>query len=244
MLKSITSKTNPLIKEAFAYKKEAGEHFLIEGFHSVEMALMANLVDELFLLKEYPNCPLPQYLVTPEIIDKLAFTRNPEGIVALCHKPLKRPFDGTRLLYLERVQDPGNLGTLLRTALAFGFHDVFISKDGCSPYNPKALLASQGALFSLNVQLSLTSSSEDIEALKAQGYFILGTALKEASAFESFHCPEGKLALLLGNEGQGLDEKVLALCDAKIKISMAGIDSLNVGVAGGILMYAFGNSGL
>lgn len=105
-------------------------------------------------------------------------------------------------------------------------------------------MAAQGATFSLNVIVSKAEAAQDIASLKKQGYFILGTALKEAVAFETFKIPESKIVLVLGNEGQGVEPAVLSLCDQRVKISMSGIDSLNVGVAGGILMHALTKSTL
>jgi TrmH family RNA methyltransferase len=240
----ITSKANPKVKLAFSYKQKPGDHFLVEGFHAVSMALENQMVEELFLLKEDPKFDVPQHIVTPEIIEKLALSQSPEGIVAVCHKKEEAPLSSDRVLYLDLVQDPGNLGTLLRTALSFGFHDVILSQKACSPYNPKALMAAQGATFSLNVIVSKAEAAQDIASLKKQGYFILGTALKEAVAFETFKIPESKIVLVLGNEGQGVEPAVLSLCDQRVKISMSGIDSLNVGVAGGILMHALTKSTL
>lgn len=240
----ISSKTNPKVKLAFSYKQKPGDHFLIEGYHAVEMALANGMVDELFLLQANPKYPAPQHVVTAEIIEKLAFTKSPEGIVALCHPKAERPVRGERVLYLDFIQDPGNLGTLLRTALSFGFKDVVLSKESCSPYNPKAILASQGALFSLNVIASKEAATADILSLQKEGYFILGTSLKEAVDFREFRVPAHPLVLVLGNEGQGIEPAVLSLCDQTVKIPMAGIDSLNVGVAGGILMFALAKSGI
>lgn len=164
--------------------------------------------------------------------------------MALCHPKAERPVRGERVLYLDFIQDPGNLGTLLRTALSFGFKDVVLSKESCSPYNPKAILASQGALFSLNVIASKEAATADILSLQKEGYFILGTSLKEAVDFREFKVPARPLVLVLGNEGQGIEPAVLSLCDQAVKIPMAGINSLNVGVAGGILMFALAKSGI
>jgi len=240
----ITSKANPKVKLAFSYQQKPGDHFLVEGFHAVNMALENQMVEELFLLKEDPKLKAPQHIVTPEIIEKLALSQSPEGIVAVCHQKAEEPLSSDRVLYLDRIQDPGNLGTLLRTALSFGFHDVVLSAQTCSPFNSKALMAAQGAIFSLNVIRSKQESTLDISSLKKQGYFILGTALKDAVAFETFKESEPKLVLVLGNEGQGIEPAVLSLCDSRVKISMSGIDSLNVGVAGGILMHALAKSTL
>lgn len=238
MSELISSKDNKKVKAAYAAKNADGDLFLAEGFHNVEMALDNELVISIFALKEMEKTPgVPFYLVTPEIIAKLSFTRSPEGIVALCQKKKEAPLASDRLLYLEGIQDPANVGALLRSALAFGFLDVVLAPQCADPYNPKALLAGQGAIFSLNAIVSKEPSMVYLPALKSKGYFLIGTALQEAEPFEGFKAPSGKIALLLGNEGQGLSKDALGVCSAKLRISMGGIDSLNVGVAGGIIMH-------
>jgi len=233
----VTSRANPKVKAASLLKNNAGSLFLVEGFHNVEMALKHGIVEEIFSTKEIEGSQAPLHIVTNEIIDKLSLVKNPEGIVAVCRRIEPRPFSGGRLLYLDLIQDPGNLGTLLRTALSFGFHDVYISKNSCDPYNPKALLAAQGAIFSLNVIVSDSASADDVKTIKGKGYFLLGTSLSGAVPFETYKIPKGKICLILGNEGKGVEKEILDLTDQNLKITMSGIDSLNVGVAGGILMH-------
>ena len=234
---TLTSRKNEIVKDAASYLK-GGEKFLVEGFHNAEMALKNQMVEKVFALKEIDAAGAPFYLVTPEIIEKLSLTKNPEGIVCLCHKKEARPIDRRRVLYLDEVQDPGNVGTLLRTALAFGFLDVVLSKKCADPYNWKALMAGQGAIFELNVAFNVDGQSF-LKEKKEQGYLLLGTALEKATSLTDFALGQEKIVLLLGNEGQGIRKEILSLCDHRIKIPIAHIDSLNVGVAGGILMHEF-----
>jgi TrmH family RNA methyltransferase len=237
MSEVITSKDNLKVKEAYKNKDGKGEYFLVEGFHLVEMALRSKTVSLLFSIQDYPAA-VPTYLVTPEIITKLSSTLHPEGIVALCKKTASRPLSSPRLLYLDHVSDPGNVGTLLRTALAFGYQDVVLSEGSAEVYSSKVLLASQGAIFSLNVTQSKQMAKDDLSLLKNAGYTVISTSLKDAKAPEEIPV-KGKLALILGNEARGVQEELLSGSDAIVKIPMGGIDSLNVGVAGGILMYLF-----
>ncbi|MBO4540414.1 MAG: RNA methyltransferase [Bacilli bacterium] len=234
---TLTSRKNEIIQDAASYQK-GGEKFLVEGFHNAEMALKSQLVEKVFALKECPTGGAPLYLVTPEIIEKLSWTKNPEGIVCLCHKKEALPIHRRRVLYLDEVQDPGNVGTLLRTALAFGFLDVVLSRKCADPYGAKALMAGQGAIFELNLLMNVEGGSF-LSEMKEQGYLLLGTALEKATSLTDFILGEEKIVLLLGNEGQGIRKEILSLCDHRIKIPIAHIDSLNVGVAGGILMHAF-----
>ena len=235
MVERLTSRKNPKVIEAFSYKKNAGDYFLVEGFHTVMMALEGRLAVSVFALKEIETKGVPLYLVTSEIIEKLSSTRNPEGIVALCKKKTIGKLSSNRVLMLDQVQDPGNIGTLLRTALAFGYNDVILTKGSCDPYNAKALLASQGAIFQLNIFMDQDGENV-LKTLKENGYYVVGTSLRRAVSLTDFAMPDSKICVLLGNEGQGVSDVLLDNTDINIKIPIANIESLNVGVAGGILM--------
>ncbi|MCI2111399.1 MAG: RNA methyltransferase [Bacilli bacterium] len=229
----ITSLRNQRIK-ALAKLPNKGGLFLVEGFHLVEMALEEGCAEEIFSLEPYETAA-PVTLVSREIIAKLAATKSPEGIVALCHRPQNDPFDTGRALVLDGVQDPGNVGTLLRTALSFGFRDAYLSNGSADPMNRKAVLASQGAIFRLHI-VPHDDLIARIGTLKSEGYAIVSTDLKASSSLSSLP-KKGKIALVLGSEGQGVSSPIQALADARVRLEMSGIDSLNVAVAGGILMY-------
>jgi RNA methyltransferase, TrmH family len=238
----ITSKDNAKVKRAYSFKDGKGDHFLVEGFHLCEMALSFKAADEIFSCKPY-ECSLPHYLVNEDIIKKLATSKNPEGIVAICHKNKAQTLTNDRVLFLDEVSDPGNIGTLLRGALAFGFKDVVIAK-GATPYSSRALLASQGAIFGLNV----VESKEPLpllDSLHANGYFLLGTDLTSSVPLKSMNIEDdAKLVLVLGNEARGVSKDVLKKMDACVRIEMGGIDSLNVAMAGSILMYKYQKTGI
>lgn len=239
----ITSRNNSKIAEALLLAKEKENFFFVEGFHMVELALKNDLVAVLFsvskLYFDYPN--IPQYLVTEAVLSKLTSTKTPEGVVALVQKKKELPFSHkTPLLYLNAVQDPGNVGTLLRTALSFGFKDVFLGFGCANPFSPKCVMASQGALFELNVITSKERDSlKDLERLRKEGYYLLSTSLKGATPLKeiSFSSIEKPIALILGNEGKGVLPSLNSFSDNRVKIEMEGFESLNVAIAGGILMY-------
>ena len=138
-----------------------------------------------------------------------------------------------KLLYLDGVQDPGNVGTLIRTALAFSYSGVILSKDTASIYNDKVISSTKGAIFSLPIYNDI-----DLISLKEKGYEIVSTSLKNAIDYKEYHF-KNKFVLVLGNEGQGVKEENLLISDYIVKINMDNIDSLNVGVAGGILMNEY-----
>lgn len=227
----ITSASNPRIKELARLPKDG--RFLVEGFHLVEMAISAGAAEEIFTVKPYES-KVRTTLVSPSVMDKICLSKTPEGIAAVCHLPDVHA-STNRILLLDAVQDPGNVGTILRTALSFGFLRVYLGRGCADAANSKTIQASQGALFKLEIVRS-ADLVETARELKKAGFLLVGTDLKGAGKAESLPKEKG-IALVLGNEGQGVAPSLLEECDERIRIPMSGIDSLNVSVAGGILMY-------
>lgn len=237
MIERITSLANSKVKMAAKALDAKGELFVVEGFHMVEMALEKGVVECVFTIEKTLNTNVPQYIVNEQILKKLTTTKTPEGIVALCRKQKSGPISSNHVVYLEKVGDPGNIGTILRTALAFHFYDVVLSKGTAEVYSPKVLMASQGAVFFLNIKQSKNDNPlDDLKELRDAGYHILATDLATSKPLQELKVPN-KTVLMLGNEGKGLSKESISFADQSVRIEMDGIDSLNVGVAGGILMY-------
>ncbi len=237
-IETITSRANPKIKEAASFKDGKGAFFLVEGFHQVEMAVHFGLAICVFSLKPY-DTSIKQYIVNESVLAKLTNTRSPEGIVALCKKKEEKPFSSSRIMMLDGVQDPGNVGTILRGALAFGFHDVILGEKCASAYSDKALMAGQGAIFGLNIHKS-DSLASSINALQKANYEIIGTSLESSLPLSRLKEQKfDKIAIVVGNEGQGVRKEILQLVNQNVRIEMEGIDSLNVAMAASILMYEY-----
>ncbi len=234
MSETILSRSNAHIKDLANLKKVDPSLFLVEGFHQVEMAYEAKALVEALCLEDPHLEEVRTILTSEEVIAKLASSKSPEPIIGVCKKIENKGIDSEKALLLDRVQDPGNVGTLLRTALAFGFRKVFSTQGSASFYNNKAISSSQGAIFKLELKEGL-KEEEAASLLKREGYFFLGSALEGGTPFEEISAPS-RLCLILGNEGQGMSEGLKKASDALAYIPMSGIDSLNVGVAGGILM--------
>jgi len=237
MIKAITSRENALVKNAYYLKSSKGRkekgQFLAEGKKCLELALKSHLVTDVFTLEELKNIPetVNQYLVTPEIIDKIAFSAHPEGIVFISNfLPMTKPATIERAVYLDNIADPGNMGTLIRTALALGYDAVILSSECVSIYNEKVVSASKGAIFLLPIYEDDLSSYKDSHKIIASVLSIDSRPLHEVEIKEPF-------VLVLGNEAHGISQKVNKLADIKVTIPMRDIDSLNVSVAAGILMY-------
>lgn len=235
-MEKISSTSNKKVKALCALgKKPTPKAFLIEGYHMVEMAYAAHCLDEIYSTEE---CPYPDVLFTrlgEEALQKAAISKNPEPILGIAHLPGNKEI-GDRVLILDRVQDPGNVGTMLRTALAFGFNDVYFLPGTCTPMNAKCLASTQGAIFEVNLHFP-DDGLALLKELKEKGYEVLGSALQDSMPMETYFPKSGKLALILGNEGQGMKEELRKECSSLLLIHMEAMESLNVGVAGGILMY-------
>ena len=239
MVETITSKTNSKIKFACSLKTSKGrnEHkkFLAEGFKALEMALEANVVTEVFSLEKISlSKEVKLTLVSEEVLKKLSSMVNPEGVVFICKFiPVSNEL-GNKIIYLDGVNDPGNMGTIIRTALAFGFDAVCYSSGSVSPYNEKVIAASKGSIFKIPV------IEMDICILKLK-YEIIVSALSDASITPNEVNLQNNFVLVLGNETHGVKEETLSLADVVVKIPISSIDSLNVAVAGGVLMYLLAN---
>lgn len=240
----ITSVNNKVIKNLVKlkqkkYRDEQGL-FLVEGYHLVEEARKANVIQTIVTTLDTPF-EEETVQVSMQVMKKLAFTKTPQPVMAVCKKTRKTHVlkDGYRYLLLDQLQDPGNVGTIIRTALAFGYDQIIMSLDSVDLYNDKVLRSTQGAIF--NIDICQMDLKETITELKEQGVDIYGTSLKDASSIETFK-PIQKMAFVMGNEGQGVSQDILDMCDQLVYIPINTIESLNVGVASAIIMYHFKES--
>lgn len=237
----ITSLQNETIKEIMKlkqkkYRDETGL-FLIEGYHLIEEAKKVGCIDTIITTQEESDDEKTLY-VSLQVMSKLAFTKTPQPIMAVCHKVQDQQLfiDGQRYLLLDRVQDPGNVGTMIRTALAFDYDQVIMSEDCVDLYNDKVIRSTQGAMFQMNI--CIMNLREAIIKLQNQGVKVYGTCLQNASSINSYAIKKA-MAFVMGNEGQGISQDILDLCDERLYIPIQMIESLNVGVAAGITMYHF-----
>ena len=234
MIKTITSKDNAKIKFACSLKESKNRKkeglFLAETFKALEMALTSDMVVEIFTLKSLDiDDKIPQYLVSEEVLKKLSSNVNPEGVVFIAK--IKEYLDKTnfnKILYLDHVSDPGNVGTLIRTALAFSYDAVVLSEGSCSIYNEKVVNSTKGAIFMMPVYNDDISNYLDHQ-------IIVSALDKDAISLEEVKF-KNKFVLVIGNESHGVSEEVLKLANIKVIIPINNIDSLNAAFAGGILM--------
>ena len=234
MIKEITSTSNPLIKElASLSTKEKKERNLviIEGNDLVELAYEKSCLDYLFVLEENSTYKdIDQYITSEAVLKKLSSNKSVPHIIGIAHIPTKNTEKGNKFIYLDGVQDPGNVGTILRTALAFGYDGVVLSSSSASLYNEKTIQSSKGAIFKIPTYQKLS-----LEELKNDGYQLIATTLQKAIDYRDVKLND-KFVIIVGNEGQGIKESTYEIADVTVKIPMDNIDSLNVGVAAAILL--------
>ena len=193
-------------------------------------------------LKQIIGYSKKAYKVSEEILKGISDTKTPQGIVCVCaqldkHFSVNTINNAGKFIILENIQDPANLGTILRTAEALGLNFVVLSSDCCDMYNAKVLRASMGAVFRVQV-LVAENLYDDIKRFKSLGAKVYAAVPeKEAKSVTEINLNNFS-AIAVGNEGNGLTSELIALCDEKITIPMLGrAESLNAAMAAGILMW-------
>lgn len=227
----ITSLDNPKIKYLASFSKakerKQEQKFIVEGKHLVDEAKKQNVLIEAYSIEEKEG-----YIqVSPSVMKKITNTNTLVSEIGLC-KMLDKKELSNKLLLLDGVQDPGNMGALMRSAKAFGF-DTIVLGNGCVDiYNDKVIRSSQGAIFKLNF---INAYLPDfIKSLKE--YSVYGTNVVHGISLENVKKSQ-KMAIVLGNEGNGISKEVFDVIEKNIYIPMDDTESLNVSVAAGIIMY-------
>ena len=243
----ITSASNKRIKDIQKLKENKNikkyGRYLIEGKHLVEEALDAKVVEEIIVSESFEEYNIVDSFegelikVTDSVLKNISDTITSQGIVAVC-RIVKKELDinnYSKVLILDKIQDPGNLGTIIRTADAFDFDCIILGKGTTSLYGQKVIRSTQGSNFHIdcfdNIDLS-----ELIDEMHE--YNIFATSLKADKYIEQLDNITGKVAVVFGNEGAGVSEEILSKVNNLLKISMPGrAESLNVSIAAGIVMH-------
>jgi TrmH family RNA methyltransferase len=222
----------------------AEKFFIVEGFHAVQMASVAGQLREVILIRPEDfsaKSTETVYQVPDHILQSLSAQKTPQGILGVCEKTLQeKPSWNGPIIYLDQVQDPGNVGTILRTTLALGIHHIILSKGTCDMYNPKVLASSQGAIFNINITVDEDGSV--IDQLKNIGYTVYATTLSTKAMSLNQVQFQTKNVIIFGNESHGVHPSLLAQSDVHITIPMVDIDSLNVAIAHAVITYTMKNN--
>lgn len=228
----ITSLENPKIKYLLKlsmakFRKKEGK-FIVEGKHLVDEARKLGILEEAYCITEQEG-----YIeLSKSIMQKICNTDSVVSEIGLCRMLEKKELSNM-LLILDAVQDPGNMGALMRSAKAFGF-DTIVLGNGCVDiYNDKVIRSSQGAIFKLNFVFE--NLCEFIPQIQ-NDYMVYGTNVVNGVDVSTI-IKEKRIAVVLGNEGNGISKEVKNIIKKNIYIPMQNTESLNVSVAGGIIMY-------
>lgn len=245
----ITSAQNAQYKNAKQLRvkkyREKQQKFLLEGSRYIETAVATGRkCHALFKVKEsnFELSDIPTYILTNELFDALSGTENSQGVIGVfdikepMHLDCIEPSVGN-ILFLDRIQDPGNLGTMIRTADASGIRLVLLAKGTVDVYNDKVVRSAAGSL--LNVECLYVDSSESaLNMLKQKGFNLVVTALRGAVDYNLKTNYRETNCLVIGNEANGVSDEIISMADVVVKIPISGeAESLNASVAAGIMMY-------
>ncbi|MBI6874613.1 TrmH family RNA methyltransferase [Clostridium aciditolerans] len=252
-METIQSKDNPLIKDIKKLKDKKyrieSSRFLIEGFRFVGEALQSdfivssvfvseNALDrwQSFSMQDKVQKNTKVYSVTDQILKVISSTDTPQGIVAVVNnKSIEVENKQGFYTLVDKVQDPGNMGTIIRTAHAAGALGVIITKGTVDIYNEKTLRSTMGSIFHIPIIHDI--NLESVKSLKSNGFRLVVSSLDTDKNFYDIDLND-KVIIAVGNEGSGISGELMDIADVKIKIPMpGGAESLNVSVAASIMMF-------
>lgn len=233
----IKSRQNEKIKWLFKLKqkkyRDKSNTFLVFGDHAVSEAIKSGHVVEIYTSNEN----IEGILISDKLMKELSDIKSHSDVMAIVTKPgIKHSY--ANILMLDNIQDPRNLGSLIRSAVAFGFTKIIASPDTVDFFNETTVRITQGTLF--YIDLIKMELKEAIKELKNEGYKILVTDVKKGTDLKELKI-NNKVSIVLGNEGSGVSEAVLNLADIIVNINTTTVESLNVAVAGAIIMYEVKN---
>ncbi|WP_411680380.1 TrmH family RNA methyltransferase [Clostridium thailandense] len=252
-METIQSKDNSLIKEVKKLKEKKhrteSNRFLIEGFRFVEEALQSNFEVPLLFISEgaldkWKNFDMEGklqknskvYIVPDKLLKLISSTDTPQGVVAVVNnKNIKVENKQGFYVLADKVQDPGNMGTIIRTAHAAGALGIVITKGTVDIYNEKTLRSTMGSIF--HIPIIHDDNLESIENLRENGFKLIVSSLDTDKNFYDIDL-NSKVIIAVGNEGNGISSELVDIADFKVKIPMpGGAESLNVSVAASIMMF-------
>ena len=235
----ITSLENKKVKDVVKLQskkyRDITNTFVVETEHLVEEAKKAGIIKDLFIVEDEFVDNNDTYFVTNEVMKKMSSMESPSNVLAVCYKSDSKDIVGDKILLLDGVQDPGNLGTIIRSSVAFGVTTIVLSLDTVDLYNPKVIRATEGMFCHINI---ITMDLEKaINMIKSKGIKVYGTNVVDGVDVSTI-IDKNKYALIVGNEGNGVKQNIQDLCDLNLYIPMKeDVESLNVGVACSILLY-------
>ena len=244
-MEQITSARNPRVLSWRSLKDRKGrdalDAFLVEGVKMVHESLDSGFEIQTILLREGFDPPfslpenIPVCMLPEQLFASVCDTKTPQGIAAVLSRHV-RALAGNHLLALDAVQDPGNVGTIIRTADAAGFDGILLSRDCADLFSPKVLRSTMGSIFRMSFGFP-EHLAEALRKLRNSGFSVISSQLDGASFYERTNVASS-FVLIVGNEGNGISDAVKAEATHRLRLPMrGGAESLNAAVAAGIMMY-------
>ena len=258
----ISSKENEIVKKVRKLKekkfRDLENAYLIEGIKLVKEAMAENAkIKQIIMCEDYTDnveldkdtlYEIAKYnvaYVTRNILNFITEVKTPQGIIAVVEKKNKKLEDTTALvdfsqdiiLALDDIQDPGNLGTILRTADSANLKQILLSKNSADPYNPKVVRSTMGAIFRVNI-IEVENLKDELKKAQANGFKVMVTSLDTQNSI--YDTDYYQKVIVIGNEANGVSKEIQEMADEKVKIPMLGkTESLNASVATGIMLYEY-----
>lgn len=253
----ITSKDNDIIKSVRKLKekkyRDQNSEYIVEGIKMIKEAILEEAVIKLIIVCEdnvnsgaidkkllYEIAKYECIYVNKKIFSLITDVQNPQGILAVIEKQNSEEnidYKQDVIVVLDGIQDPGNLGTILRTIDSVGLNQVIVSKETADAYNPKVVRSTMGAIFRVNI-IESDNLLETLKNLKKHKYKVMATSLETQNSI--YDVDYSKKVIVIGNEANGVSEEILDYSDEKIKIPMIGkTESLNASVATAVILYEY-----
>ena len=244
-VEKLTSRSNPTSKHvkklgtSLSYREEQRQ-FFCDGEKLFNEAINFGADIEIVITSKDITQVLPEktriYHASNDLIDSLSPLKNSQGLLFTCNIPPDTDCDfltGTHIL-LDNIQDPGNAGTIIRSAHAFGIKSIILTKNSVDIYNPKTIRATMGAIFTQKIYVM---NMEEIKKIKQTGANLIGTS-NEKTSTDITKVKLSNSIIIFGNEGQGISNELLAQCDILVRIPLLNnCESLNVAIAAAIIMW-------
>ena len=243
----IRSKDNEIIKniKKLKDKKYRLDSYIVEGIKMVKEAISENQEIELIVIREefeidFDTKNIKIVTISNKIFNDISDVKTPQGILAVIKKNQNNQIETNQeyILALDSLQDPGNMGTIIRTADSANINQIIINKTTVDPYSPKVIRSTMGAIYRTNI-IEVEDLKATLKEMKSKGFQIITTDLKATQSIYDINY-NNKTVVVIGNEANGVSQEILQTADKKVIIPMLGkTESLNASIAASIMIYEY-----
>ena len=243
----ITSKDNEIIKniKKLKEKKYRLDSYIVEGIKMVKEAISENQEIELIAIREdfkidFDTKNIKTVTISNKIFNDISDVKTPQGILAVIKKNQNNQIEtnSNYILALDSLQDPGNMGTIIRTADSANINQIIINKTTVDPYSPKVIRSTMGAIYRTNI-IEVEDLKTTLKEIQSKGFQIITTDLKATQSIYDINY-NNKTVVVIGNEANGVSQEILQTADKKVIIPMLGkTESLNASIAASIMIYEY-----